>query len=140
MNHFLLPLLGGVVIGIAASLMLFLNGRVAGVSGIVGGAINAKKGDFLWRIAFVLGLIFGGVVWLWLKPEVLRDSLNRSTPILIIAGLLVGYGTLLGSGCTSGHGICGVSRLSARSLVATATFILVGVMIATFFRLLTGVR
>jgi hypothetical protein len=139
MNDVLLPLIGGGIIGIAVSIMLFLNGRVTGVSGIVSGALKRTSGDFGWRIAFILGLIFGGVILNWFRPEVFTDDLNRSIPVLIIAGVLVGYGTLLGSGCTSGHGVCGISRLSPRSITSTAVFISVGVIVATLFRILNGV-
>lgn len=139
MNEFILPLLGGGLIGIAVSLMLLLNGRVSGVSGIVGGTLNRLRGDFSWRIAFILGLFSGGSILKWIRPEVFYDDLNRNIPILIIAGLLVGYGTLLGNGCTSGHGICGISRMSPRSIVSTAIFISAGMFVATLFRILTGV-
>ncbi len=139
MNDYMLPLIGGGIIGAAVSLMLLLNGRVTGVSGIVSGALRKDRGDFSWRLAFILGLITGGFVLYVFRPEFFRDDLNRSLPVIIIAGLLVGYGTVMGSGCTSGHGICGVSRMSPRSIVSTIVFISFGVLSATLFRILTGV-
>ncbi len=133
-----MPLLGGALIGIAVSLMLYLNGRITGVSGIVSRALIRKPGDTAWRLAFVVGLLVGGVILRIVLPETLNSSLDRSVPALIVAGLLVGYGTVMGSGCTSGHGICGLSRLSPRSLVATLVFIGAGIASATIFRLLLG--
>lgn len=138
MNLALESLVGGMIIGLAISALLFLNGRVAGVSGIVSGALGRNKGDRAWRVAFVLGLISGGFFLRALRPEVFTDELSRGPWVLGLAGLLVGYGTALGSGCTSGHGICGVSRFSKRSLVATAVFMLFGILTATAFRVLTG--
>lgn len=138
MNDFMLPLLGGGLIGIAVSLMLLLNGRVTGVSGIVGGTLKRSRGDYSWRVAFILGLIFGGYLLTWYNPMAFNDELDRSLPVLVIAGLLVGYGTLLGSGCTSGHAICGMSRLSPRSIVSTVVFISAGILMATLFRILIG--
>ena len=139
MNEYLRPLLGGGIIGIAVSLLLLLNGRVAGVSGIMSGALKKVSGDFSWRLAFILGLLSGGFLLRLTRPEVLSDDLNRSIPVLVVAGLLVGYGTVLGGGCTSGHAICGISRLSPRSLVATTIFMSFGILAATLFRILTGV-
>ena len=121
-------LIGGAIIGGAVTLMLLFNGRVTGISGIINGLMTPKAdGGFLWRILFVLGLFSGGLVLNLFKPEVFQSSLNTSMPQVIIAGLLVGFGTIMGSGCTSGHGVCGLSRLSIRSLVATITFIAAGV-------------
>jgi uncharacterized membrane protein YedE/YeeE len=116
---------GGLLIGIAAAGLLLVNGRILGVSGILGGLIWPRLGDLAWRVAFVIGLI--------MSPTVLRFVLSVTPPVietgfftLVVAGLLVGIGTRLGAGCTSGHGICGVSRLSPRSLVATGAFMLAG--------------
>lgn len=118
-------LLGGVLIGVAASMLLLLNGRVAGISGIVGGLLRPRRGDAGWRIAFVAGLIGAPLVYglFTALPPVRVDA---SYGALAVAGLLVGVGTRYGSGCTSGHGVCGLSRLSLRSLVATATFMAAG--------------
>lgn len=135
MENYLMPLSGGVLIGVAVSLMLFLNGRVTGVSGIVSGVLARRKGDFGWRLYFIAGLIVGGVALRIFYPSSLVNGVERSLWIVIAAGLLVGFGTVMGSGCTSGHGICGLSRLSPRSLVATLTFMGVGILTATLFRI-----
>lgn len=135
MENFYLPLLGGVIIGAAVSLMLYLIGRVTGVSGIIGGALLRPKGDLLWRIAFVIGLILGGFVISGFYPSALTSQLNRSLVVVATAGFLVGFGTVMGNGCTSGHGICGISRLSIRSIIATVSFMAFGILSATFFRI-----
>jgi len=116
---------GGVLIGCAVAMLLLLSGRVAGVSGIVGGLLRPQRGDMAWRIAFVAGLIAAPVIYrLTIAAPVIR--IEAPYPTLVVAGLLVGYGTRLGSGCTSGHGICGMSRLSPRSIVATLAFMAAG--------------
>jgi uncharacterized membrane protein YedE/YeeE len=117
-------LVGGALIGLAASAMLFFLGRVAGVSGIAGGLLDKRPtaGDALWRAAFVAGLVIGGALLAFAYPAAFPSPPADPSAALIVAGLLVGFGTRLGNGCTSGHGVCGVSRLSRRSLVATATF------------------
>ena len=123
--------LGGILIGLAAVLLLLANGRIAGVSGIVGGLLSRKPGDIGWRAAFVLGLWLGALVY-WAARGALFDVALQATPaVMIVAGFLVGYGTRLGSGCTSGHGVCGIARFSPRSMVATAVFMASG--IATVF-------
>lgn len=117
---------GGVLIGLSVALLLLFGGRVAGISGIAGGLLRSKRsGDFAWRIAFLLGLMLSPAIYgrLTQLPE---SHLDAGTAVLIVAGLLVGFGTRLGSGCTSGHGVCGLSRLSPRSLVATGVFMLTG--------------
>ncbi len=124
----LASLLGGVLIGLSASAMLLLDGKIAGISGILAGVLKPVKGDTLWRICFLAGLLAGGLLLKELLPVAFEFGLIRPFPLLAIAGLLVGFGTRLGSGCTSGHGVCGVSRLSPRSLVATATFIFSGAL------------
>lgn len=127
MNDTLQPLFGGVLIGISASLMLFLHGRVAGITGIlVGATVERTRGDWLWRGVFLLGLITGGTLMTRLVRETLVSTSPKHLLVVGCAGLLVGFGTRLGSGCTSGHGVCGVSRLSRRSLAATATFVAAG--------------
>jgi len=118
-------LLGGVLIGAAASMLLLLNGRVAGISGIVGGLLRPRLGDAGWRIAFVAGLISAPLAYA-LFTDLPPVRVDASYGALGVAGLLVGVGTRYGSGCTSGHGVCGLSRLSLRSLVATATFMAAG--------------
>ena len=120
--HLLTSLLGGALIGAASALLLVLNGRIAGISGIVGGLVDGHaRGDRPWRAWFLAGLVLGGLALAWLDPGAITAS-PASLPVLVVAGLLVGLGTRVGSGCTSGHGICGISRLSARSIVATLTF------------------
>lgn len=135
MENYLMPLLGGSLIGVAVSLMLFLNGRVTGVSGIVSGALTRPKGDLSWRIFFIGGLLLGGVVLHLFYPASLDSDLSRSALVVVAAGLIVGFGTVMGSGCTSGHGICGISRMSPRSLVATLVFMGAGIITATLFRI-----
>jgi uncharacterized membrane protein YedE/YeeE len=118
-------LAGGVLIGAAAALFVMLNGRIAGVSGILGGLMRPAAGDVSWRVAFVLGLVAAPVVYglFAILPQVRVDA---GYGVLIAAGLLVGAGTRYGSGCTSGHGVCGISRLSPRSFVATLAFMAAG--------------
>ncbi|MFK7827952.1 MAG: YeeE/YedE family protein [Oligoflexales bacterium] len=127
MNPYLASLLGGVVIGLATSILLLFKGRVFGISGIIGGLVKPVKGDIAWRAAILSGLIGGGVVMYFLYPSAFPQTDSNFTRY-VIAGLLVGFGTQLGGGCTSGHGVCGISRLSPRSLLATVTFILSGVV------------
>ena len=116
---------GGLLIGIAVTLMLLGLGRVAGISGIVSGLLHIKAGDTRWRVAFVIGLISAPLVYR-LFSTLPESQLDASWPVLLIAGLLVGFGTRLGSGCTSGHGVCGLSRLSLRSIAATLAFMAFG--------------
>lgn len=132
MHHLTLfsSLLGGMLIGLAASLLLLFNGRVAGISGIFGGLLAPRAGHVTWRVAFVAGLLAGGVALLAVHPSAFPATESRPLGVIAVAGLLVGYGTRLGDGCTSGHGICGLSRRSARSLVATVTFMITGVIAA----------
>lgn len=120
-------LLGGLLIGLATALLWLLNGRIAGISGIAAGVLSSFGAELWWRLAFVLGLVLSSWVWLlWAPlPEV---QVTSNYPLLALAGLLVGFGARLGSGCTSGHGICGLSRLSGRSFVATVTFMAVAVV------------
>ncbi|MDX5363103.1 MAG: YeeE/YedE family protein [Pseudazoarcus pumilus] len=117
-------LAGGVLIGVAAALFVLLNGRVLGISGILGGLLQPKAGDAGWRIAFLLGLFAAPFVYALLAPTdfVAAPTIDAGWGLIVLAGLLVGIGTRYGSGCTSGHGVCGLSRLSPRSLVATLTF------------------
>ena len=119
-------LLGGVLIGTAASALLVLNGRIAGVSGIVGGLLPPRPGDTAWRALFVAGLVAGGLSLRVLAPDPFQGLAATPYAVLVPAGLLVGIGVTLGNGCTSGHGVCGVSRLSPRSILATLTFMLTG--------------
>ena len=130
-NEYLMAAAGGALIGTASVVLLWLNGRIAGVSGIVNGAFSKQWSEAGWRIAFVVGLIAGGLLYQWATGMPLIERSVFPTWMTVVAGLLVGYGTRLGSGCTSGHGICGVSRLSVRSVVATVTFVFVGMLVAT---------
>jgi uncharacterized membrane protein YedE/YeeE len=131
-------LLGGVLIGIAASALLWLDGKVAGISGIVGGMLRPRPGDVIWRAAFVGGLLAGGTILRVVAPGAFAISVREPVPLLVAAGLLVGVGTQLGNGCTSGHGVCGISRGSRRSLVATVTFMAAGVATVFVARHLLG--
>jgi hypothetical protein len=117
---------GGILIGLSASAMLLLDGKIAGISGILAGVLKPVRGDTLWRVCFLAGLLAGGLLLRTLQPGAFDFGIIRPFPLLVIAGLLVGFGTRLGSGCTSGHGVCGVSRLSLRSVVATGTFMFSG--------------
>lgn len=119
-------LLGGLLIGLSAVLLLWLNGKIAGISGILGQLLPPVKGDTAWRALFLLGLILGASFAIPYGPEGGRITVTASLPVLVAGGLLVGFGTRLGGGCTSGHGVCGISRLSARSIAATLTFLASG--------------
>lgn len=125
-NDVLWPLLGGALIGLAASALLFFSGRVLGVSGIFSGIVAPKSGDIAWRVAFVGGLIFGGLILLKTGFPAFPAAIERSAWWLVASGLLVGFGTRLANGCTSGHGVCGNARLSPRSILATITFMATG--------------
>lgn len=131
LNNYLMAAAGGALIGTASILLLWFNGRIAGISGIMNGAFSRHWAEAGWRIAFVIGLIAGGLLYQRATGMPLIERSDFPTWMTILAGVLVGYGTRLGSGCTSGHGICGISRLSMRSIVATITFVLVGMLIAT---------
>ena len=132
MTHFtpLASLLGGALIGLAASALLLLRGRVAGIVGIVGGIVRPEPGEVAWRVLFVAGLFTGGLALALVRPDLVASKLDRSTALLVAAGLLVGFGARMGGGCTSGHGVCGLSRLSLRSLVAVVTFMTTGAIAA----------
>ena len=118
-------LAGGALIGLAAALMILLNGRIAGISGILGGLLRPALGERAWRLAFLAGLAAAPLAWLAFAP-LPAVTVDAGMPLLVVAGLLVGAGTRYGSGCTSGHGVCGVSRLSRRSLAATGLSMLAG--------------
>ena len=126
-NHFTpwMSLAGGIVLGLASALFILVNGRILGISGILGGLLMPKRGDVAWRLAFVLGLLAAPMLYAGLRgPWEVRIEAGWGT--LVAAGLLVGIGTRYASGCTSGHGVCGLSRLSPRSLVATLSFMAAG--------------
>ena len=134
-------LIGGALIGLSAALLLFLNGRIAGISGIVGKALfPEQRGDVSWRMFFLAGLLLGPLVSRLIEGNAVLFRIETSLPVLVIAGLLVGYGTSLGGGCTSGHGICGLARLSARSALATVVFMVVAGMTVYIVRHWIGVK
>ncbi|KQW94037.1 YeeE/YedE [Massilia sp. Root418] len=126
-------LAGGVLIGLAAALLLLMNGRIAGISGIVGGLLRPVKGDVAWRLAFVLGLAAAPAAYALFAPMP-AAQIDAGSGALVLAGLLVGVGTRYGAGCTSGHGVCGLSRLSPRSAAATATFMAAGFLTVYLLR------
>ncbi|KMO36517.1 YeeE/YedE family protein [Methylobacterium aquaticum] len=130
-------LLGGMMIGTAAALLLILNGRIAGISGIIGGLIGRPSGETGWRAAFLAGLVLAPLLYR-LAGSLPAVTVDASVPRLAVAGLLVGFGARLGSGCTSGHGVCGLGRLSPRSLVATGTFMAVAILTVLVARHLAG--
>ncbi len=131
MEHFtpIASTIGGALIGMSAVMLLLFNGRIAGISGVVGQVLARKEGDTSWRLAFLTGLMIAGFASFAVAPELFAIDIDRSYAALGVAGLLVGFGTRLGSGCTSGHGVCGLARLSARSLVSVITFILTGAIV-----------
>ena len=124
-------LVGGLLLGLAATMLLLLNGRISGISGIVGGLLTPKNSEVGWRVVFLVGLLLGAFGYVLATGGALPVEMQASMPILIVAGLLVGFGTRLGSGCTSGHGLCGIARLSKRSIIASAVFF--GVAMLTVF-------
>ncbi|MBC52616.1 MAG: YeeE/YedE [Gammaproteobacteria bacterium] len=114
-------LAGGLLIGLAAAMFILFNGRIAGISGIVSGLLTPQRGDSLWRVLFVTGMLLAPLAWL-LFAQLPAIQIDAGYPMLIVAGLIVGISTRYGAGCTSGHGVCGISRLSPRSIVATLAF------------------
>ena len=140
MEHFtpVSALLGGVMIGLAASALVLVNGRIAGISGILGGSLEGSKDDLLWRISFLTGLVIGP--WLVTAARGRFPEIVIQAPLLtlVVAGILVGFGTRLGSRCTSGHGVCGVARASPRSVVATIVFFLTGAITVFITRHVLG--
>lgn len=138
--------LGGAIIGLSAALLLLTKGRIAGISGIAGGVIIPEKGDTLWRVVFIVGLVLGGLLYkvvsnatdssLFVGVEHIQSAVGM--PMLIVAGLLVGVGTTIGTGCTSGHGICGLARKSPRSLAATLSFMAAGFVTVFFMTTFLG--
>ncbi|EPJ2748608.1 YeeE/YedE family protein [Vibrio parahaemolyticus] len=118
-------LFGGILLGISATILLLVNGKIAGISGIMNGIMSPKKGDYSWRLLFAVGMIAGGLISVLMLGVAAPSTANLSLGMVIAAGLLVGIGTRLGNGCTSGHGICGMGRLSKRSIVATCVFMAV---------------
>jgi uncharacterized membrane protein YedE/YeeE len=129
-------LAGGILLGLASALFILVNGRILGISGILGGLLRPKSPDTGWRVAFMLGMLSAPATLAWVAPEglVAVPRIDAGYGLVVVAGLLVGYGTRLGSGCTSGHGVCGLSRLSPRSLVATGSFMAAGFAIVYVMR------
>jgi uncharacterized membrane protein YedE/YeeE len=121
--------IGGALIGLAAVLLMMFNGRIAGVAGITGGLVNPKTDDRLWRLTFIVGLIAAPLAAALLGHAVPMPAMPGSMITIAVAGLLVGFGTRLGNGCTSGHGICGIARLSPRSIVATVVFMVAAIVV-----------
>ena len=136
--HPLPALAGGLLIGASAAALLWLNGRIAGISGILQGSLALRRGDAGWRWVFLAGLVIGGAFGAMLLPGTAIGQSIASPPVIALAGLLVGIGTAHAGGCTSGHGICGLARLSLRSLIATAAFMLAGMITVFVARHLIG--
>jgi len=131
--------LGGALIGLAAVLLMAANGRIAGVGGIFSGIAFASSGDRQWRVFFVLGMVAAPILYILVSGGMPAFELEASWPLIAIGGLLVGFGTRLGSGCASGHGVCGLSRLAPRSIVSVALFMAAGMITVTLAKSLSGV-
>lgn len=132
-------LAGGILIGISASLLMYLNGRIAGISGIVNGIFKTSSlNEKVWRLTFIVGLISGAFVYAYFFPSSVEPREHVTTALLVAGGLIVGFGTAMGGGCTSGHGICGISRFSLRSITATAVFLLSGIITVYVAKQLVG--
>lgn len=142
MEHFTpaSALVGGVLIGVASTLLLWLNGRIAGIRGILDGALTTRSPDGSWRRFFIVGLILGTAIWLAVGPAPSIPRTGFPLILVALAGLLVGFGTSMCSGCTSGHGVCGIARLSGRSLIATITFMVAAMVTVFIVRHLIGLR
>jgi uncharacterized membrane protein YedE/YeeE len=130
-------LAGGALIGIASAMFVLFNGRIAGITGIMGGLLKPKSGDIGWRLAFIVGLIIAPVIW-QLFTSLPAMQIDASNTLLVLAGLIVGISTRYGSGCTSGHGVCGISRLSPRSIIATLAFMFTGFLTVYIVRHVLG--
>ena len=131
-------IVGGAIIGIAVSILLLFQGKIAGISGILYRLLEPSAVDLRWRTAFLLGLLLSPTIWQWFSQLPVIE-VNTSTLSLVLCGILVGYGTVLGSGCTSGHGICGISRLSKRSFIATCLFMASGIITTYIVRHIVGI-
>jgi hypothetical protein len=141
MEHFtpFASTLGGLLIGLSAAMLLLFNGKIAGISGILGRIVAPDAGgDVGWRVAFLAGLVAGGGAMYFASPPLFEVAVERSWMAVAAAGLLVGFGTRLGSGCTSGHGVCGIGRASPRSLVSVLTFVAVGALVVFLVRTVLG--
>lgn len=129
---------GGILIGLAATMLLLFNGRIAGISGIMAGLASPGRSELFWRLAFLIGIIAGAFLFHLIKPESYHPRLNFPVGLLALGGFLVGFGTRMGNGCTSGHAVCGVARLSLRSIVATVIFMSAGFITVFIIRHLLG--
>lgn len=136
MNNFtpITGLLGGALIGLSVTMMMLFVGRITGISGIFGGLVVPQRGEVAWRVTFVAGLVSGGLILRVFYPQAFPVQLDSSMVLVVMAGLLVGFGTRMGSGCTSGHGICGLARFSQRSFVSVFTFIATGAVAVYLLR------
>jgi uncharacterized protein len=131
--------IGGVFIGFSATLLLLFNGRIAGISGILGGLIIPSPGERLWRALFLAGLVISGFIYRKVFPDIFYPRPDYPLVLLMLGGFIVGFGSRMGGGCTSGHGVCGIGRLSGRSIVATLVFILTGMITVYMIRHLLGI-
>ena len=138
LSNYLLPLLGGILIGCSALLLMLVLGRIAGISGIASSLITKDTEGKVWRLVFILGIFLGAMLLQFLIPKNLPFRVELSTVQLVIAGLLVGFGAHFGGGCTSGHGVCGIGRFSIRSIVATITFMFTAAITVFIIRHLVG--
>ncbi len=127
-------LLGGALIGLSVTILLLFNGRMAGISGIMNGLFNSPKSEYIWRAVFLCGLILGTVIFNFISPDFFIPRQGYPLWLIALGGFLVGIGTRLGNGCTSGHGICGIANLSKRSIFATITFMLTGMVTVYLIR------
>ena len=134
----LLSLTGGLLIGVAAISLLLSHGRIAGISGIISGILHPEKEDSLWRVVFILGMLAGAMLIHWFHPDALEIEIDVSSAGILLAGFLVGIGTRIGNGCTSGHGVCGIGRLSIRSIVAVIVFFSCAAITTWFIRHVMG--
>jgi uncharacterized protein len=138
MQPLLISFFGGALIGLATATLLFFNGKIAGISGILGGILRPQAGDTSWRVSFLGGLLVGGILLLLFRPEAFGTGEAASMAVLAVGGLLVGVGTKMSNGCTSGHGVCGIARLSPRSLVATGVFMATAMVVVYVTRHVLG--
>jgi uncharacterized protein len=130
---------GGLFIGLAATLLLLFNGRIAGISGMMSGLIKAPRTEIYWRLVFLIGVVIGAFLFNQIKPDFYQPRVDFPVWLLVLGGFLVGFGTRMGNGCTSGHAVCGIARLSIRSMVATVTFMLSGFITVYIVRHVLGV-
>jgi hypothetical protein len=133
-----LSTIGGILIGLAAIGLLFANGRIAGISGITAGVLRPQKNNTLWRVLFIAGMLVGALLIRWFHPDAMAIRIDVSNAAVLLGGFLVGIGTRIGNGCTSGHGVCGVGRLAPRSIVASIVFFALAVLTTWLIRHVAG--